>query len=134
MLEVVHVIYDGQCLFCIRSLRLFRAVDFFGAFRYHDAHQTEHITVTFPELRDADFDNAMFVVTGRRLVYRGFYAFRRMIWSTPLTWLLIPLFYFPGAAYVGARVYAWVAKNRLKFGCQSDACALPTLQGKDSSR
>jgi len=131
--EPVHVIYDGQCLFCIRSLKLFRAVDFMHVLDYYDAHDESRISMTFPELRDADFDNAMFVVTESREVSRGFFAFRRMIWGSPLTWLLIPIFYFPGAGFVGTRVYAWIAKNRLKFGCRSEACTLPSLSRKDPS-
>jgi predicted DCC family thiol-disulfide oxidoreductase YuxK len=133
LFEPLHVIYDGQCLFCIRSLKLFCAVDFMHVFSFYDAHDKSRISVTFPELRDADFDNAMFVVTESRKVSRGFFAFRRMIWGSPLTWLLIPIFYFPGAGFVGTGVYAWVAKNRLKFGCRSDACTLPSLSSKDPS-
>lgn len=133
LFEPLHVIYDGQCLFCIRSLKLFCAVDFMHVFSFYDAHDKSRISVTFPELRDADFDNAMFVVTESREVSRGFFAFRRMIWGSPLTWLLIPIFYFPGAGFVGTGVYAWVAKNRLKFGCRSDACTLPSLSSKDPS-
>ena len=129
--EAIHVIYDGQCLFCIRSLRLFRAADVLRVFQFHDAHDENIIASKFPELRGADFDHAMFVVTASRAVYRGFFAFRRMIWGSPLTWLLIPLFYFPGASYLGTRVYTWVAKNRLKFGCRSDACERPSLASHD---
>jgi len=129
--EAIHVIYDGQCLFCIRSLKLFQAADVKCALRFHDAHDQKVIASKFPELQGADFDNAMFVVTASRAVYRGFFAFRRMIWASPLTWLLIPLFYFPGASYLGTRVYAWVAKNRLKFGCHSDACERPSLASND---
>lgn len=132
--EEIHVIYDGQCLFCMRSLRLFQIVDMRDAFRFHDAHDESAIASLFPELKGADFDHAMFVVTSRRAVYRGFFAFRRMIWSNPLTWLLIPLFYFPGASFVGSRIYAWIAKNRLKFGCRSDACMRPTLASRDQSK
>ncbi len=132
-IEAIHVIYDGHCLFCIRSLRLFRAADIMHALQFHDAHDEGLIASRFPELQGADFDHAMFVVTGRRSVYRGFFAFRRMIWSSPLTWLLIPFFYFPGASVLGTRIYAWVAKNRLKFGCRSDSCTLPSLSGKEPS-
>lgn len=122
--ETIHVIYDGQCVFCIRSLKLFRAVDIYRVFRFHDAHDEERIAAAFPELQGADFDNAMFAVTQGRQVYRGFFAFRRMIWSSPLTWWMIPMFYFPGATILGVRLYAWVARNRLKFGCHSDACSI----------
>lgn len=122
--EKIHVIYDGQCLFCIRSLKLFRATDVASVYRFHDAHDGQ-VVETFPELKGADFDNAMFAVTENRTVYRGFFAFRRMIWSSPFTWWMIPIFYFPGATSLGTRLYAWVAKNRLKFGCRSEACARP---------
>jgi predicted DCC family thiol-disulfide oxidoreductase YuxK len=132
--EVIHVVYDGQCLFCIRSLRLFQAADVMHVFRFHDAHDEKVIAIKFPQLQGADFDHAMFVVTSRRAVYRGFFAFRRMIWGSPLTWLFIPFFYFPGASFLGNRIYAWVAKNRLRFGCRSDACARPSLASNDHSQ
>ena len=132
--EKIHVIYDGQCLFCMRSLRLFQMVDVLHAFRFYDAHDESAIASQFPELKGADFEHAMFVVTARRVAYRGFFAFRRMIWASPLTWLLIPIFYFPGASVIGTRVYAWVAKNRLKFGCRSDVCLRPALVSRDESK
>jgi len=132
--ERVHVIYDGQCAFCIRSLRLFRAMDVKQVFEFHDAHQEQRIATLFPELKAADFDNAMFVVTERGDVYRGFFAFRRMIWGSPWAWWMIPVFYFPGASFLGVRIYAWVARNRLKLGCRSDSCSLPTLVKNSSPR
>ena len=79
----------------------------------------------FPELAGADFENAMFVVAPDRRVCRGFFAFRRILWESPLMWPLLLLFYFPGSGLVGPRVYAWVAKNRRSFGCESDVCELP---------
>lgn len=130
--QPINVIYDGDCAFCIRSLQLFRALDIKQVFRFYDAHDERRISADFPELREADFDSAMFVVTESREVYRGFFAFRRMIWSSPLTWWMIPIFYFPGASLFGVRMYAWVARNRLKFGCRSASCALPGAGGNGS--
>jgi hypothetical protein len=63
-------------------------------------------------------------------VTRGFFAFRRILWESPLMWPLIPLFYFPGAGIVGPRVYAWVARNRRRFGCESDVCELPAVRDR----
>jgi len=125
--NTIHLIYDGQCLFCIRSLKIFRAVDVKDVLRFYDAHNIALMEEKFPELSHADFDNAMFAVTEDRQVFRGFFAFRRMIWSSPLTWVLVPLFYFPGAGWLGSCLYAWVARNRLKFGCRSESCVLPSL-------
>ena len=67
----------------------------------------------------------MFAVAPDRSVTRGFFAFRRILWESPLMWLLIPLFYLPGSGVIGPRVYAWVARNRRRFGCESEVCEMP---------
>jgi predicted DCC family thiol-disulfide oxidoreductase YuxK len=122
---MLDVIYDGQCGFCIRSLKVARALDTRRAFRFHDANARQRVLSSFPELATADFENAMFAVAPDRTVTRGFFAFRRMIWESPLMWPLIPLFYLPGAGMLGPRVYAWVARNRRRFGCESEVCEMP---------
>ena len=127
---MLHVIYDGRCGFCIRSLKVCRALDVRRALRYHDANARQQVHATFPELVKADLEHAMFVVSEDRQVTRGFFAFRRILWVSPLTWLLIPLFYLPGMGLVGPRVYEWVAKNRHRFGCESEVCDLPAA-GRD---
>jgi predicted DCC family thiol-disulfide oxidoreductase YuxK len=127
---MLHVIYDGRCGFCIRSLKICRALDVRGALRYHDATARREVHQAFPELAGADFEHAMFVVSEDRQVSRGFFAFRRILRESPLTWVLLPLFYLPGSGIVGPRVYAWVARNRRRFGCESEVCDLPSA-GRD---
>jgi hypothetical protein len=60
----------------------------------------------------------MYVLDFHGSTYRGFFGFRRLMWSSPLTWLFLPLFYFPGAGRVGPRVYAWIARNRSHLHCR----------------
>jgi predicted DCC family thiol-disulfide oxidoreductase YuxK len=122
---VIDVVYDGLCLFCIRSLRVVRALDVRHTLAFHDANERARVLARFPELRDADLDDAMFVVDERRRVYRGFYAFRRIARSTPLTWPLVPLLHLPGVGLLGERVYALVARNRSRLGCRVDDTAAP---------
>ena len=122
---MLHVIYDGQCGFCVRSLKVCRALDVRGALRFHDANARQQVHAMFPELAEADFDNSMFAVAPDRHVTRGFFAFRRILRESPLMWPLLPLFYVPGSNAIGPRVYAWVARNRGKLGCESDVCELP---------
>src|SRR5262245_3527234 len=117
----LDVVYDGQCRFCASSLRLVGRLAPRDAFRLHDANDRAAIAARFPMLADADTDEAMFVVTDRGEVFRGFFAFRRMMWESRRLQLLLPLFYFPGAARLGPTVYAWVARNRRRMGC-STAC------------
>ena len=122
---MLDVIYDGQCGFCVRSLKVCRAVDVRGALRFHDANARQKVYASFPELATADFENAMFAVAPDRRVTRGFFAFRSILWESPLLWPLIPVFYLPGAGVLGPRVYAWVARNRRRFGCESEVCEMP---------
>lgn len=122
---MLDVIYDGQCGFCVRALKVCRAFDVRGALRFHDANARQQVHTLFPELLHADFDNAMFAVASDRRVTRGFFAFRRILWESPLMWPLLPLFYVPGTGWIGPKVYAWVARNRGRFGCVTDVCDLP---------
>jgi predicted DCC family thiol-disulfide oxidoreductase YuxK len=116
----VAVVYDGLCLFCIRSLKVVRALDLRRRLELHDANARADVLSRFPQLADADLDDAMYVVDGRGRVYRGFYAFRRIARAVPPLWPLLPLAYVPGVPVLGERVYASVARNRSRLGCRVD--------------
>ncbi len=122
---MLDVIYDGQCGFCIRSLRVCQALDIRHRLRFHDANARQDISAAFPELAQADVENAMFTVGRDRRVHRGFFAFRQVALESPLMWLALPLLYFPGSAWAGPRIYSWVARNRGRFGCESEVCEMP---------
>lgn len=122
----LHLIYDGDCGFCVRSLKVLQRLDVLGRLRYWNARERAAVLLEFPALATADLDDAMYAVTEDGRAYRGFFAFRRAVWVSPLMWWLLPLFYFPGAGVIGPRVYAWVARNRRSLGCNSDVCELPT--------
>ena len=121
----LSLIFDGECAFCRRSLALFQCVDYRKRIRLVDANDTAAVLADFPVLRDADTDHAIYAIDSRQNVYRGFFAFRRLIWNSPITWPLILVFYFPGAAHFGVRIYAWVAMRRSRMGCASNVCELP---------
>lgn len=121
--KTLDIIYDGQCGFCVRSLIVVRAFDIYRTLRFHDSHQPETFE-QFPALSREETDAAMYVVAEGEPSYSGFFAFRRLIWNSPLSWILLPVFYFPGAAFFGPRIYAWVARNRSSFGCESNICDL----------
>ena len=122
---MLHVIYDDQCGFCIRSLKVCRVFDLGRRLRFHGASQLRCEAGgpdTFPELAHADVENAMFAVAPDRQVTRGFFAVRRLASEVPLLWPLLVLLYFPGSTRLGPRLYAWVARNRRRFGCESEVC------------
>jgi predicted DCC family thiol-disulfide oxidoreductase YuxK len=123
----LDVIYDAQCRFCRRSLSLLQWLAGDRLFHLHDANDRELLQSKFPMLACADTNDAMYVVTPRGEVFRGFFAFRRIMWESPRLYPFLPLFYAPGAALLGPRIYAWVAKNRRNFGCSLDGskvCAI----------
>jgi predicted DCC family thiol-disulfide oxidoreductase YuxK len=124
-LEVLDIVYDAQCAFCARSLALCMGLARRPVFRIHDANDRQTMEARFPMLAGADTADAMFVVTGQGEVFRGFFAFRRMMWASPWLYPLLPFFYAPGASLLGPRLYAWVARHRRSFGCAAQACAVP---------
>lgn len=128
---MLDVIYDGQCGFCVRALNVCRVADLRRVVRFHDATALEQVVSRFPELAGADVEHAMFVVTADRRVLRGFFGFRRIARSAPLLWPVLPLFYLPGSAWLGPKVYAWVARNRHRFGCASAVCELPSSHPRE---
>ena len=138
---MLDVIYDDECGFCMRSLKVCRAFDVGGRLRFHGASRVRsqadadgggaaaglppQDTPLIPELANADLQNAMFAVAPDRSVTRGFFAFRRIAREVPLMWPLLVLLYFPGSAVIGPPAYAWIARNRHRFGCGSAVCELP---------
>ena len=68
-------------------------------------------------VKSEDAEAAMLVATGEGRVFKGFYAFRRLVWRVPRLWVLVIFLYFPGSSYFGTRLYAWVARNRKTLGC-----------------
>ena len=123
--EILDIIFDGQCGFCARSLAVCKRLARRPVFRLHDANSPEAIAARFPMLAGADTDEAMFAITSRGEVFRGFFAFRRMLWASPWLFPLLALFYAPGASLLGPWIYTWVARHRRSLGCAAGACEVP---------
>jgi predicted DCC family thiol-disulfide oxidoreductase YuxK len=102
------VIYDGQCLFCLRCVRLLRALDRRGALRFEDA--TEGGT--------REPLAALRVVAPDGTALSGFFACRRIARVLPALWPLLPLLHAPGAGLAGPPLYDLVARNRSRLGCR----------------
>ena len=122
---MIDIVYDGQCGFCIRALACLRRMAGRSVCRFHDANDSAAALARFPMLAAADAAEAMFVITERGEVYRGFFAFRRMLWASPRLYPLLAIFCLPGASFLGPRIYAWVARRRRSLGCAAGACEVP---------
>jgi len=86
MSEPIAIVFDGDCAFCLRSLRALQRLDRQGIMRLHDSHETDEIAARFPMLAGADFDNAMFAVTADGRVFRGYFAFKELLRMLPAGW------------------------------------------------
>lgn len=120
------VLYDGDCAFCQRSVRILKALDWFHRLAFQSARDTDKLPATAVPLDHQKLIEEMHVVPpARDTAYAGFSAFRWMAWRLPLTALVAPLLYVPGVLWVGNRLYRWVARNRFKLvPCAAGGCAV----------
>lgn len=107
------LVYDGQCAFCRRSLRLLKAMDWLGRIRPLDLHRDEaEVSRRAPGLSHEDMMEAMRLITPGGRVYAGFFAFRQAAWLLPPLWPTVPLWYLPGMSRLGPAMYARIARRR----------------------
>ncbi|MCS7017069.1 MAG: DUF393 domain-containing protein [Gemmatales bacterium] len=123
------VLYDGECPLCLRTVAVLHWLDLFGRLAYQNAREPFELPRTTPALDPQKLLQHMHVVTpgtDRRRAYTGYYAFRWLAWWLPACWPILPLLYLPGAAWVGERIYAWVARNRFRLlPCHGGVCRWP---------
>lgn len=113
------LIYDGDCEFCQRQVRLVKRWDERGRIRpvpFREA-DLERLGVS----RSAA-EEAMHLVSPEGEVWRGAAAARETLKRLPKLSPLAVLFRLPGAMFVAERVYRWIAKRRHRFGCSSELC------------
>jgi predicted DCC family thiol-disulfide oxidoreductase YuxK/uncharacterized membrane protein YphA (DoxX/SURF4 family) len=115
--------FDGDCLFCVRTVGLIHRLDIFGRLRPMDFRSDEK-----SELGDIDLDRAekeLLIKTGTGEWLGGFKAFRFICARLPLIAILTPFFYIPGMAQLGESTYKLIAANRqhiLGGTCDHDSC------------
>ena len=121
------VLFDGDCAFCQRSVRILKSLDWFRRLAMHNAREESNWPTAAEPLSMPKMLEEMHLVTpDRRHTYAGFRAFRWMAWRLPLTWPLAPFLYLPGVPWLGDRVYRWIAKNRYSLvPCHDGVCQIP---------
>lgn len=113
------VAYDGNCLFCVRTVGLIHRLDIFDRLRLVDFRSTS--------LQNFDYARAekeMLVQTKFR-VSGGFEGFREVAKRLPLIWIFLPILYLPGASIIGKLIYDYIAAHRyliLGGRCTGDVC------------
>ena len=121
------LLFDGECAFCQRSVRLLKRLDWRRRVDCRDARDPANIPGFEPPLEPDRLMEEMHLVTpdGSR-VYHGFGVIRWLAWRLPLAWPIAPLLYIPGVLPLGQRLYLWVARNRFQLvPCSHGSCQLP---------
>lgn len=132
--DALDVYFDGECVFCRRSVELLKALDLRGALRMRDFRVDPA-----SDIDPARAEKELLLRTRDGRILGGFWAFREMSKRLPLTFLIWPFLYLPGVPWIGERVYAWVADHRLLLmgraqDCESGTCALTSQAPEDRSK
>jgi predicted DCC family thiol-disulfide oxidoreductase YuxK len=122
-----HLLYDGQCPLCQKSVAILKRLDWLHRLRFLDARDPANLPAREPPLNPDRLLEEMHVLTpDGQNVYHGFGAFRWLAWRLPLLWPIAPFLYIPGVPTLGQKVYLWVARNRFSLvPCHGGVCTLP---------
>ena len=118
----VSLLYDGQCGLCLRSERTIEFLNWLGLIEPVNFRNEAERQRVAPDIAFEDLDKSMHIRLSDGRTYEGFYAFRKISWYLPLTWLIAPFLYVPGVPLVGTHVYAHIAKKRHR--CTSEYCTI----------
>ena len=101
-------------------------MDLFGTLKMVDYQQVEDFKTLHPLLTREQAHSQLHLIEPDGALYGGFAVFRRLCFTMPMLYPMIPVFYFPGMGVAGPWIYRWVAKNRylLHFhkNCKNNAC------------
>src|SRR6266545_7985726 len=125
----LHVLYDGLCPLCCRTVRVLGALDLFARLEFLDFRRLDlddYNRRLGLGLAHRDLEQEMYVVD-RGKAYRGFRGYRRIALAIPAFWPLAPWLFLPGISFLGAYVYGRVARNRPRvFWCDSHCPVRPS--------
>jgi len=111
----IPLIFDGQCTFCRKSLRMVKIMDLFDVIRPVDFRLCLDLSAYHQSLTPEKAAQQVFLIEPDGRVFGGFFAFRRLTLSMPMAYPLIPVFYFPGMGIIGPLAYKLVARSRRFF-------------------
>jgi len=113
----IQVLYDGFCPLCRRTIRLLACLDLFQRLQFLDFRLldlSEYNRSQALNLNPANLEKEMYVVS-RGQAYHGFYGYRLIALAVPVFWLFAPWLFVPLVSSLGASIYGFVARNRMKL-------------------
>ena len=125
------LLYDGNCGFCLESVKRVRVLDIFGRIDPLNFHTQPDLTKIHPLLTPQRCRSEMILLEANGKLAGGFEAFARLTHHLATLWILAPLTYLPGASWMGTRLYRWISEHRYLLHknpiCKSNQCAIPSL-------
>ena len=119
------LIYDGHCQFCVAAVQKLKIMDLFATLQCVDLHDAD-LGALHPSLSKEKAMSQLHLVEEGGGLCGGFDIFRRICFTMPMLYPVIPIIYCPGMGIVGPWVYRFVAKNRYFFhfskACQNNTC------------
>jgi predicted DCC family thiol-disulfide oxidoreductase YuxK len=114
------VYFDGACPTCLRVRSALMILDVFGRMDAREARTAE----TPPGADRQTLLEEMVLVTARGRVLLGFDAYRWLLPRMPALFWTWPLWYLPGVAWAGRKLYRRIARGRSVLArCEgNDAC------------
>jgi predicted DCC family thiol-disulfide oxidoreductase YuxK len=114
---VATLVYDGECAMCRASALwiMRRALDA-GALEILPCRSAP-ARARFPQVTDAQCTTAMQLVLPDGRVLAGADAVPELLRRIPRWRWVAGVFALPGVRPLGRRVYAWIARHRMKISC-----------------
>lgn len=115
------LVYDGDCDFCTRSVRLLSRLDTRRQLTFIPL-QDPDLPRRHPGLDPAALQRAMHLILPDGRVLAGAEALPHIARMLPLGRPFSLLFRLPGVMDLADRLYRLVARNRHRLGCRSSSC------------
>ena len=94
------VVFDGDCGFCKRSIRLGKKLDWLHKMDWRPRLEPG-LKEKFPQISMEETQNQMISIRPDGKIFGGFYAVRDIALHFPLTFLPAFLLYIPGVSLIG---------------------------------
>ncbi len=120
------LIYDGQCNFCLASVKSLRRMDWTGHLAFISLHDPR-VTERWPQLSHEELMEQIWLVAKSGKTYGGADAIRYLSLRMPGLWLLAPILNLPFTMPLWRTVYRWIARNRYRIAgrnCENGTCSL----------
>lgn len=121
-------LYDNSCSLCketkkwLEKLDILKRIEWVSLQEYEKQNHSTSFSFSKEDLR-----KELHIIDQKGKVYKGFFAVRKLLVTSPLTIIIGVLLYIPFASFIGVPIYEWIAKNRHRFlrkNCSDGSCSL----------